>query len=380
MIRRRIAYVSGTRADFGLLASTLRQAAADPRLDVWVCATGMHLLAQFGETVHEIEAAGLPVRARVPVDLSAADGGAMARALGQALIGLTDAFTRERPDLVLLLGDRGEMLAGALAAVHLNLPVAHLHGGERSGTVDEPVRHAISKLAHYHFTATAAARERLIRMGEAADRVFVTGAPGLDGLAQVPVLPRPALCAQAGLDPSRPLALLLFHPVVQEAADAGRQMAAVLAAVRACSLQALALMPNADAGNAGIGAELERAAAAPDSGLRLLTHLPRPHFLSWMAGADVMVGNSSSGIIEAASFGLPVVNVGDRQQARERSGNVVDCAPDAPAVVAAIERALALRGRSFDNVYGDGRAGARIVELLATLPLGAQLLCKTNQY
>lgn len=378
MNRRRVCYVSGTRADFGLLAGTLHRAAADPRLELSICVTGMHLLPPFGETVREIEASGLAIGGRIPVNLADGDGAAMARALGQALIGLTDHFVATRPDLVLVLGDRGEMLAATLAAVHLNIPVAHLHGGERSGTVDEPVRHAISKLAHYHLTATAGARDRLIRMGEQAGRVFVTGAPGLDGLAQAPVRPRAELCVAMGLDPAQLVALVIFHPVLQEAEDAGRQMREVLSAVRDAGLQALCLMPNSDAGNASIRAALEGRRGEP--GVSLVTHLPRPDFVAWMAAADVMVGNSSSGVIEAASLGLPVVNVGERQAGRERSGNVVDCPPVAAAVAAAIRQALALRGHRFTNAYGDGMAGERVVELLASLPLNPELLCKSNAY
>lgn len=378
MNRRRVCYVSGTRADFGLLSSTLQRMASDARLELSICVTGMHLLHRFGETVREIEAAGLPIGARIPVDLAGGDGAAMARAIGLALIGMTDHFAVARPDLVLVLGDRGEMLAGALAALHLNIPVVHLHGGERSGTVDEPVRHAISKLAHYHLTATPGAQARLVRMGERAERVFVTGAPGLDGLAETPVQTRQALCVEWGLDPAKPVALVVFHPVLQEAGDAGQQMEEVLAAVRDRGLQALCLMPNSDAGNVRIRAVLE--ARRGDPGVSLVTHLPRPAFVAWMAAADVMVGNSSSGIIEAASLGLPVVNVGERQAGRERSGNVVDCPPLTAAVAASIDQALALRGRRFENVYGDGKAGERIVELLASLPLEQDLLCKSNAY
>lgn len=375
---RRVVYVSGARADFGLLESTLLLVNGHPAIDLSVCVTGMHLLPQFGLTVREIEASGLRICARVEIDLAGSDGAAMARAIGQGLIGMVEVFSGERPDLVVLLGDRGEMLAGAIAAIHLNIPVVHIHGGELSGSVDESVRHAISKLSHYHFVATAGARERLIRMGERADRIFETGAPGLDGLSKLVVRSRQELCANVGFMPDRPVALLIFHPVVQEAEAAGAQMQELLAAVRATGLQVLCLSPNSDAGNDRIRAMLKEQAS--DSDLCLEVHLARPDFVSWMAAADVMVGNSSSGIIEAASLGLPVVNVGNRQKHRERSGNVVDCPPVASAIRDAIERALALPRRGWSNVYGDGKSGRRIVELLATLPLPRELMMKTNAY
>ncbi len=377
-MKRRIVYISGTRADFGLLQRTLYKAAADPRLDLQVCVTGMHLLKQFGNTLQEIEASGLPIVARIPVDLGGGDGASMACALGQGLIGMTEVLSRERPDLVLILGDRGEMLAGALAALHLNIPIAHLHGGERSGTVDEPVRHAISKLAHYHMVSTAGAQERLIRMGENAENIFVTGAPGLDELDQLITFSRGELCLLHELNPSRPVALVLFHPVVQQVDVAAAQISALLAAVRGENLQALCLMPNSDAGNVKIQRVLKESSEHPD--IRLATHLARPLFVSWLAAADLLVGNSSSGIIEAASLGLPVVNIGSRQNSRERSDNVVDAVPEKEAIRSAIGKALNLRGRDFKNIYGDGKSGRRIVELLATLPLNVELLNKTNTY
>lgn len=375
---RRVCYVSGTRADFGLMLRTLQRIKAQPGLDISVAVTGMHLSPTYGQTIREIEASGLRIAASVTVDLENTTGAAMARAVGTELIGFTNAFEAERPDLVLLLGDRGEMLAGALAALHLNIPIAHIHGGERSGTVDEPVRHAISKLAHYHFTATERARQRLIRMGERPDRVFVTGAPGLDGLTELATRSRAELCRDIGLDPKRPVALVVFHPVVQSAKDAGWQTLELLDALEQADLQALWLMPNADAGGGYIRRVLAERGGNP--WLRLLTHLPRPDFAAWMAAADVMAGNSSSGIIEAASFGLPVVNIGERQRDRERSGNVRDVAPQREVIAQALRESLQSPRPPAQNVYGDGQAGERIAMLLASLPLDGDLLEKSNAY
>ena len=378
MNRRKVTYVSGTRADFGLLRGTLCRARDDARLAISICATGMHLSPEFGSTINEIEAADLPVAARVKVNLAPADGATMARALGEALIGITDALQSSRPDIVLLLGDRGEMLAGALAAMHLNIPIAHVHGGERSGTVDEPIRHAISKLSHYHFVATSGACERLERMGERADRIFVTGAPGLDDLSAERQRSRQDLCREVGFDATQPTALIVFHPVVQEADMAAAQAVAVIDAVQNEQMQAICLLPNADAGAQEIRAVYAR--YETKAALRFITHLPREHYLDWMCACDVMVGNSSSGIIETASLNTVAVNVGSRQNDREQSGNVVNCDPHVEAIRAAIRRALDMRGSHFINVYGDGRAGERIVELLATLPLDASLLAKSNAY
>lgn len=371
---RRIAYVSGTRADFGLMARTLAAIDATADLDLSVVVTGMHLSAAHGDTVREIEAAGLRIAARVPVALAPANGATMARGIGAMIPAFVDAFEAERPDIVLLLGDRGEMLAGAIAALHLNVAVAHIHGGERSGTVDEPVRHAISKLAHIHMTATVAARDRLIAMGEDGAHIHVTGAPGLDGLSDMPLPAREVVLQGHGLDPERPFALMVFHPVLQEAAQAHADTEALLAALEGCAV--LALMPNADAGSDGVRAALE--AARERNGLALVTHLARPDFIAAMARADVMVGNSSAGIIEAASFGTPVVNVGRRQQLRERNANVRDV--PVGGVAAAI--AAALTGGRFEaaNIYGDGQAARRIVSVLRDTVLDAHLMNKVNSY
>jgi GDP/UDP-N,N'-diacetylbacillosamine 2-epimerase (hydrolysing) len=208
--------------------------------------------------------------------------------------------------------------------------------------------------------------------------VWVTGAPGLDGLRGLADTGRAELARAEGLDPARPIALLVFHPVLQEAAAAGAQAAAVIDSLKRHGVQVLALLPNADAGSTAIR---ELLAARRDAGdLRLVTHFPRRTFVSWMAAADVMVGNSSAGIIEAASFGTPVVNIGMRQNLRERNANVIDCAAEPAAIEAALARALRQGRHAAQNVYGDGTAGPRIVELLATVPLDPQVLMKTNAY
>lgn len=375
---RRICYITGTRADFGLMQATLEAIHADPGLSLGILATGMHLDPAYGLTIEEIRATGLPIAGEAPVSLTPATGATMARGIGVMLNGFVDHLERERPDLVLLLGDRGEMLAGALAAIHLNIPVAHIHGGERSGTVDEPIRHAVSKLSHLHLTTTAAARERLIRMGEREDRVFVCGAPGIDRLAETPRPSREAICADYGFDPSAPLALLAMHPVLQDADRAGDDAALLTERLLNAGLQVVAVMPNSDAGSDGIRAAM--AAARDQRGLVIETHLPRERFVACMAAADIFAGNSSSGIIEAGTFGTPVINVGSRQRLRERNANVIDidCTPQ--AIDDAVAAALAHGRFAPVNIYGDGRAAERIVAVLRDTPLDAELMRKINVY
>lgn len=378
MTKRRILYVTGTRADFGLMARTLKAIDADEGFALSILVTGMHLSPVYGSTVNEIKAAGFRIAAEVPVDLGVNTGTAMARNLGAMLIGFTGVIERERPDIVLLLGDRGEMLAAAIAATHEDIAIVHIHGGERSGTVDEPIRHAISKLAHFHFTSTEDARQRLIRMGERDDRVWAVGAPGLDGLRDDAAVPRAELFASLRLDPSRPVALLVHHPVVQDAGSMARETEAILAGLFAAGCQVVALMPNSDAGGEYVRATLQAAASHPD--LRLVTHFPRRDFISWMAGVDLMIGNSSAGIIEAGSFGTPVINIGSRQNLRERNRNVTDVAQADEGLSRDIRGVLA-RGRVEPrNVYGDGASAPRIAALLASIPLDPQALRKFNAY
>lgn len=378
---RRICYLTGTRADFGLLAGSLRRLNAEPGVEVGLLVTGMHLSPAYGETVREVEASGLPVWARVPVDIEARSPQGMARACAQVLAGATEALATQGPDLLLLLGDRGEMLAGAIAALHLGIPVAHLHGGERSGTIDEPMRHAITKLAHIHLVASEESRARVVRLGERPEHVHVVGAPSLDDLVAEAPAPREQVLAQLGLAPGSRYVLVLFHPVVQEAGAAPQQTAALAQALREVALaagrQVVWLAPNADAGSAAILAAMQ---AAHAQGVQLRTHLPRPQYLQALRQADALVGNSSSGIIEAATAGTPVVNIGNRQRLRQRNGNTIDCGTEAAAIAQALRRALSMGRWEGGNVYGDGRAGERIAQLLATLPLPRALLDKTNAY
>lgn len=373
---RRICYLTGTRADFGLMTSTLHKIRNEQGLDLKLLVTGMHLSSRYGNTALEIEAEGFDIAARIPIDLDEISAASMAMNLGRMLQGFVPALQSIKPDLMLLLGDRGEMLAGAIAAIHLGIPIAHLHGGERSGTVDEPVRHAISKLAHLHLVATVEARERLVRMGELSHNIHVVGAPGIDELIVMPRFSRASLCLELGFDPDNPIGLFVFHPVLQEAEDSARQVREILRAAR--DLQVIALMPNSDAGSEAVRAVLCEFGC--NSSITLRTHFHREKYLSWLACCDVLFGNSSSGIIEAASFGTPVVNIGSRQNLRQRNVNVKDVSATESEVYSALTEAL-LHGRYEPlNFYGDGNAGKRIVEVLNTTPLTADLLVKFNAY
>jgi GDP/UDP-N,N'-diacetylbacillosamine 2-epimerase (hydrolysing) len=387
-MRRRVLYVTGTRADFGLFRRTLEKAASSHVLDLSLCVTGMHLSPQYGYTIREVEASNLKIAGTVPVDVSFATGPAMARAIGTQVLGMTELFERVQPHMVVVLGDRGEMLSAVIAAVHLNIVVVHIHGGERSGTVDDSVRHAISKMAHFHLTATEGAGSFLRCIGEPADRIFVTGAPGLDGLLEDASIERETLFRKLGLDPHHRTALVVFHPVVQQESQAGEQAAAIAKAVNNASLQALWLSPNSDAGGdrirlqlkrLGLGSSIVTPSLSKPPGFVFADNLNRAEYVSLLATVEVMVGNSSSGIIEAPTFGTPVVNIGDRQHGRERSRNIIDTAADHESILAAIQRALVVGKQVGTNQWGDGGAGARIVKLLESLPLDSSALEKFHE-
>jgi GDP/UDP-N,N'-diacetylbacillosamine 2-epimerase (hydrolysing) len=376
---RHIVYISGTRADFGLMRSTLLLLDSAPDVRLSVIATGMHLDPSYGETVQEIIAAGLDVVACVAVSGGLPSGATMARDIGLMIGGFVDVLETLSADLVLLLGDRGEMLAGAIAAAHLKIPLAHEAGGDRSGTIDEPVRHAISKLANIHLVSTPQSGERLVRMGEYRDRIFVLGTPSLDDLLGRLMPNRDAVEDALGLETKTDYLLMIFHPVLHDAALAGDQCYAILAALLATGKPIVALAPNSDAGSAAVRAVLEKEALA-NAQLHLKTHLPRDLYIPVLAYAAALVGNSSSGIVEAASFGVPVVNVGPRQSLRERNANIIDTGFARNEIADALAQSLAIGRYPVANIYGDGKSGPRIADLLRTIDLNTELLHKANSY
>ena len=370
--------VTGTRADFGLWLPVLREIGrrgrADARVELLV--TGMHLDPRFGSTVREVRAAGFPIAAEVAASPEGDGRADMAAGLGTTLASLAPVLEDAAPDWLLLLGDRGEQLAAGLAALHLGIAVAHLHGGERTlGAVDDAFRDMITRLAHIHLVADASSAERLRRLGEAPWRITVTGAPGLDDLAHVDAAAVSAVGERFGVA-DEPYAVVIVHPETVGRADPRGLLDAVLDAVAEAGLPAVAILPNADAGGRGIRETL----LARASELRgVEASLPRDEYVALVAGASVLIGNSSSGIIEAPLLGVPAVNVGDRQRGRLRGDNVIDVAPDRVAIRDAIATATspAFRERlSRTSPYGTGRAAPRIVDAILEQPIDDRLLVK----
>lgn len=375
MSRRRIAVVTGSRAEYGLLAGLMRLLAADPRVELQVVVTGMHLEPRFGHTVEAIERDGFAIAARVPILEDGDSELATARAVGRAVIGLAEAFARLKPAMAVVLGDRTEILGAAQAAMLLRIPLAHIHGGEATeGAVDDMIRHAITKMAQLHFVAAEPYARRIIQMGEDPARVHMTGAPGLDAIRTLRLKTRAELEAELGfgLEPG-PLLLVTYHPVTMDPAASVAGIEALLRALETFP-QARIIITGVNS-DAGRDAVTERIAAFAGDRTNVLVrdNLGQVNYLGAMALAAAIVGNSSSGIIEAPALGVPTVNIGPRQGGRLRAASIIDCPEDGGAIAAAILRALDPDFRagwpSPLSLYGEGDASARIAAILAEAPL-----------
>jgi UDP-hydrolysing UDP-N-acetyl-D-glucosamine 2-epimerase len=357
----------------------LHELSRHPGVDLRLIVLGAHLSPQFGETVREIEKDGLPIAARVECLLSSDTDVGMAKTLGLAVLSLADLLAQTRPDLLLLIADRYEMLAPAAVALTLRIPIAHIEGGEVSeGAIDDAVRNALTKMSHVHFTSTEGARARVIAMGEEPWRVHRAGAPSLDHLRRSRLLNREQLEEKLQIDLRSATYLVAYHPVTL-LRDTTEEADALFAALEELSVPVLFCYPNSDAGNHAL---LEKTrtflATRPES--KLFVNLDAVTYWSLLREVSVMIGNSSSGIMEAASFALPVVNVGFRQKGRERARNVIDAEPSAPAIGAKIAEAGSSSFRDslagMTNPYGDGHAAEKIVQVLTSVPLNQELIVK----
>ncbi|AWK90248.1 UDP-N-acetylglucosamine 2-epimerase [Azospirillum thermophilum] len=376
---RRICVFTGGRAEYGHLRGLMRHLDADPGVTLRILVSGMHLAAEFGHTVDVIEADGFTIAARVEMLLSGDTPSATCASMGLGLIRFADALDRLRPDLLVVLGDRFEALAAAQAALVLGIPIAHLHGGEASeGVLDEAFRHAITKLAHLHFAAAEPYRQRIIQLGEAPDRVFTVGAPGLDGVGDGPPMDRTELEEELGFRLGPVNFLVTYHPVTLGGRPPEAAAAALFDALdRFPHAHVIVTRANADSGGRAINTAIDRFAADRPGRVFATASLGQRRYLSAMYHADVVIGNSSSGLIEAPVVGRPTVNLGDRQKGRLRAPSVIDCTEEAGAIAAAVERALGPEMRAVsarrESPYGRGGAAARIAGILARFPLDGLL-------
>ena len=380
----RVAVVSGSRADYGLLRPTIAALDRDPNFEPLLLVTAMHLQREYGLTVNEIEADGVAIAARVPIGPEPLRSGDWARKIAETTLALTDALAECRPDVLLVLGDRFEALAAALAATALQLPIAHIHGGELSeGSLDDATRHCITKLAHLHFVATREYGERVCQLGEEPHRVHVVGATGLESIRNLEPLERDELARALEVESlESPLVALTFHAASLEAERAGRQTQALVEAlddVLGDGGTIVLTLPNDDPGSEKVRDELMRWSATRPQ-VHEFAALGQARYLNLLRHADLVVGNSSSALIEAPSFGVPVVDVGDRQRGRIAPDNVVRCAASRADIAAALRCALdpGFRASAADvaNPYGDGQVSERIVAVLAAAPPTEELRSK----
>lgn len=378
-MKRTIAVITTSRADYSHLYWPMRKLSEHPEIDLKVIVMGSHLSSEFGYTAVEIEKDGFTIHGRIECLLSSDTDVGMAKTIGLATLSLADLLGELRPDLLLLIADRYEMLAPASVALALRIPLAHIEGGEISeGAIDDAVRNALTKMSHLHFTSTERAKARVIAMGEEPWRVHRAGAPSLDYLVEKTLLSRTQLDTQLSIDLNQQTTLVAYHPVTL-LRDTTEEADALFSALAATESQIVFCYPNADAGSRLLISRAKDFLVRRGHG-HLFTNLDALTYLSLLANVDIFLGNSSSGIMETASFALPTVNVGIRQSGRERPRNVIDVMPSREAILDGLILAASPEFRvplvGMTNPYGDGHAGDRIVEVISTVPLGKTLLLK----
>lgn len=369
---RKVLYITGTRADYGLMHATLEALHNEDSIRLDVVATGMHLMDEFGHSVDEIKGDDFNLHI-VDQTFLKDDEKSMASFIGNLIADLTDVFAELKPDIVLLLGDRGEMLAGAVAASYLQIPIAHIHGGDVSSTVDDSARHAITKLSNIHFPATEKSASRIRQMGENPDNIFVVGAPGLDSIISVrDCIDEDYLKGKYNIQ--KDFILVLQHPVSLEIDESSNQISQTLDAVTSTDYQVIVVYPNADAGGRAMIEKIK------EYDVDAYKTIPHDDFIGLLGMANILIGNSSSGIIESSSFKLPVINIGTRQQGREKADNVVNVGYDRDEILRAIDYIGSDEYcdilKNCTNPYGDGKASERICRILKEIEITDDLLNK----
>jgi len=376
--KRRICVVVTNRASYARIRSVLGAIQQHPHLELQLVLSASMMLHRFGRAEEVVRADGFTPTSTIHCIIEGETPVTMAKTTGLAVMELAPLFERLKPDIVLTVADRFETIATAVAAAYLNIPLAHTQGGEVTGSIDESVRHAVTKLAHLHFPATQRAGENIIRMGEFAENVHVSGCPSIDALAELDLLPLDhQFVARFGvgntIDTTKPYLLVVQHPVTTEYSDAAQQVEESLMAIQQQEMPAIWIWPNVDAGSDAVSKRLRQSRERfPDAPLHFFINLPVEDFARLIKNAACMVGNSSAGIREASFLGTPSVNIGSRQTGRERAENVIDVDHDRAAILAAIKRQVDHGPYPSSTLFGDGRAAERIAMVLATAELSIQ--------
>lgn len=365
---KKVMYISGTRADFGLMKKTL--VFLNKQVDLTVIATSMHLSGRFGSTIKEIDAAGLKIK-KVDMLIDGDSLGVMAKSIGIGVYGITQVVEEIDPDIIFIEGDRGEALCGAIVGAHLNIPIIHHGGGDNTGSIDNKIRYAISMLSDYHLTGNEESRNRLIRIGIPAERVFNVGEPGLDDIYSKVFTSKNVIITKYNINSDKPLILLVQHSNTEEYESVETQIIETLEAIKYLGIQTIAVYSNADAGGRIINEDLEKYSSELPF-IKVFPNIIREDFVGLMDVCDVMVGNSSSGIIELPSFKKPFVCIGSRQKNRLGAENTIDVGYDKNAIIKGIKKALYNKEfkeklKTIKNPYGDGNSFKKISEIIIKL-------------
>ena len=377
---RKICVVTGTRAEYGLLFRLMKEIKADAELQLQIIATGMHLSAEFGHTYREIEKDGFVIDEKVEMLLSSDTAVGIVKSVGLACIGFADAYSHLQPDLVVILGDRYEALAAAESAMLMGIPIAHCHGGELTeGVVDESIRHAITKMSRLHFVAEPEYRRRVIQLGENPESVIETGALGIDNIVLMDYMSREQLAEEIAFPLEEKYFLVTYHPVTLQPGQEERDMKALFAALDEYEdYQVVFTKANSDAGGRCINSLIDEYAAASPQRVKSVMSLGQRRYLSAMKYASAVVGNSSSGILEAPVMGVPTVNIGDRQKGRKKAPSVIDCLPEQKSIEGALKGALERQSVTDRYPHADGKIAWRIKEKLKQVNL--EEICQKNFY
>ena len=379
---KKICIYTSNRSEYSRLKSVMFSIQANPSLELYIIVAGSHLLFRYGLTVKEIEEDGFSIYQKILTVVEGENPEAMGKSAGLAITELTTCLTNLKPDCLLIVGDRYDVLPPVITSAYLNIPVAHIQGGEITGSIDETVRHAITKFSHIHFPATQKAREVIVSMGENPENVYAVGCPSIDLLKQVPAIAAKEIFADLGfkekdrarLNPLKPFLLAIQHPVTTEYENSYQQIIETLTAIDRLKMQTIMIYPNLDAGSDLIIQGINRFCSQRDVSpfLFFRKHFRFEHFANLIRTTACLVGNSSVGMRESCYYGTPVVNIGTRQKGRDRGSNVVQTGYDANQIEAAVKAQMANGPYPVEEIYGDGKSGARIAEILATIDVSVQ--------
>lgn len=379
-MKKKICVVTGSRADYGHLYWIIKNIQNDPNLELQLVVTGMHLSPEFGMTINDIKGDDIPVSEKIEMLLSSDTEEAIVTSMGIGMIGFANAYEKLKSDLIVVLGDRFEILSAVAASVPFRIPVAHIHGGEiTQGAIDDQFRHAITKMSHIHFPATKEYAERIIQMGESPEQVFCFGTPGLDNISRLKLMDKNTLANELKINAGMNWGILTYHPVTLEKSQAKCHIKKILGVIKNFpNIYWVFTAPNADTESRDIIEAIKNFLGANTMKGKLFTSLGQLRYLSLLKNSVVMVGNSSSGIIEAPSFGLPVVNIGARQEGRIKAQNIIDVPEvNEKEISKAINRAISedfrISFKGLKNPYGDGNASEKIVNILKTQSLSNKI-------